>query len=56
MKKTYMIPTFKVVEIRPASILEGSAPQLRGETNATSGNLGRNAHFSDWEEEADYGE
>ena len=46
-----MIPTLKVVKVQTASILAGSTPQLRGTTEYTSGNLGREARFSDWDEE-----
>ena len=48
MKKTYMIPTMKVVNIKIQNILAGSlvAPEQTG------GKLGtRRARFSDWEEE-----
>ena len=48
MKKTYMIPTMKVVKIQPAQFI---AMSYGGTTNATSGNLGRRARFSNWEEE-----
>ena len=51
MKKTYINPSLKVVEIKTASILAVSTPQLRGTTEDTSGNLGRRARFSNWEEE-----
>ena len=51
MKKTYMTPTLQVVKVKTASILAGSVPQLMGdETTATSGNLGREAMFSDFDE------
>jgi len=42
-----MIPTLKVVEIKPAHLMIAAS----GSTNATSGNLGREARFSDWDEE-----
>jgi hypothetical protein len=56
MKKTYMIPTLQVVKVKTANILTGSVPQLQGDfTTSTSGNLGREARFSDnwdeWDEE-----
>jgi len=52
MKKTYMIPTLKVVEIKPAQFIAASQPGLMGsKTESTSGNLGREARFSDWDEE-----
>ena len=47
MKKTYMIPTMKVVEIKPAHLMIAAS----GSTNETSGNLSRRGRFSDWEEE-----
>ena len=50
MKKTYMTPTLQVVKVKTASILAGSVPQLGGATNETSGNLGREAMFSDFDE------
>lgn len=52
MKKTYMIPALKVVKIQPNHLLINAS----GETNETSGNLGRRGRFSGWEEEADYDE
>ena len=49
MKKTYMIPTMKVVKIQPAHILAGS--DLYTKTgNATEWGA-RRARFSDWEED-----
>jgi len=50
MKKTYMIPTLQVVKVQSAKILAGSVPQLGGTTEETSGNLGREAMFSDFDE------
>ena len=47
MKKTYMIPTLKVVKIQPNHLLISAS----GETDAQEGNLGRRARFSDWDEE-----
>jgi hypothetical protein len=49
MKKTYMIPTMKVVKIQPARILAGS-PDLTGTYNGGKV-LSRQARFSDWDEE-----
>jgi len=49
MKKTYMIPTMKVVEIKPAQILAGSdfgKGTLDGSQAAS-----REVRFSDWDEE-----
>lgn len=51
MKKTYKNPTLTVVKVQTANILAGSGPVLRGSTNATSGNAGRGASFSGWNEE-----
>jgi hypothetical protein len=48
MKKTYINPTLTVVKIQPAQFI---AMSTLGETEATSGNLGREAEFSDWEDE-----
>ena len=49
-----MIPTLQVVKVQSAKILTGSVPQLQGDsTTSTSGNLGRQAGFSDdddWED------
>ena len=54
MKKIYMIPTLQVVKVQSAKILAGSVPQLQGDfTTSTSGNLGRQARFSDWDEDWD---
>ena len=51
MKKTYMTPTLQVVKVKTANILAGSVPQLQGDsTEAVSGNLGREAMFSDFDE------
>ena len=47
MKKTYLIPTLQVVKIQPNQLMI----QASGTTDATSGNLGRRARFSDWDEE-----
>ena len=49
MKKTYMIPTLKVVEIKPAQILAGSdfGQGVKDGSQAAS----RQARFSDWDEE-----
>ena len=53
MKKTYMTPTLQVVKIQTTGIMIGSAPQLQGSTDLTSGNLGRRARFSDFDDEWD---
>ena len=47
MKKTYMIPTLKVVKIQPNQLMIPAS----GYTNETSGNLGRQGRFSDWDED-----
>ena len=47
MKKTYKNPTLKVVKIQPNQLMIAAS----GETEATSGNLGRRGRFSTWEEE-----
>jgi len=49
MKKTYMIPTMKVVEIKPAQILAGSdfGKGLKDGSDAAA----RRGRFSEWEEE-----
>ena len=52
-----MIPTLQVVKVQTANILAGSVPQLQGsKTSATSGNLGRSARFSRWEEDEEWEE
>ena len=48
MKKTYINPTIKVDEIQPEEFI---AISTLGETESTSGNLGRDARFSGWDEE-----
>ena len=52
MKKTYMIPTLKVVKVQPAQFIAASQPGLMdSKTEYTSGNLGRRGRFSRWEED-----
>ena len=51
MKKTYMIPSLNVVKVQSFQILSGSVLELKGTTSATSGNLGREGSFSDWDDE-----
>ena len=54
MKKTYMTPTFQVVKIQPAQFI---AMSTLGTTERTSGNLGREAAFSDFDfDEPDFEE
>ena len=48
MKKKYKNPILTVVEIQPEQFI---AISTLGETDATSGNFGREATFSDWGEE-----
>ena len=61
MKKTYMIPTMKVVEIKPAQILAGSVSGTSGAEglgkgadwssgSANSRGAGFSATDDDWEE------
>ena len=49
MKKTYMIPTLKVVKIQPAQFIANSIP-MEGK-DATAPGMARQGRFSDWEEE-----
>ena len=50
MKKTYMIPTLKVVEIKPAQILAGS--EIGKGDGYSGGPVGaRRARFSEWDED-----
>ena len=53
MKKTYMIPTMKVVNIKVQKILAGSYTENTGSASEMdSGSFGaRRARFSDWDEE-----
>ncbi len=48
MKKTYKNPTLKVVKVQPAQFI---AMSNLGETEATSGNLGRGSRYSTWEDD-----
>ena len=45
-----MIPTLQVVKIQPVQFI---AMSYGGTTDATYGNLGRQARFSDWDEDLD---
>ena len=49
MKKTYKIPTLKVVKTKGARLMQASAKMFG--KNATSAGMGRRAEFSDWDEE-----
>ena len=49
MKKTYINPTFKVVNVRPAQFIAASVPMYG--TNATTAAMGRRSEFSDWDED-----
>lgn len=53
MKKTYKNPTIKVVNMQPRTLLAGSAKGLNVRGTASKGyqTLGREAEFSDWDEE-----
>lgn len=51
MKKTYLNPTLTVVKIQPAQFI---AMSTLGETEAISGNLGREATFSDWGDDVNF--
>lgn len=48
MKKTYKNPLFEVVEIQTEQFI---AMSTLGETDATEGNLGLEASFTDWNDE-----
>ena len=48
MKKTYKNPLLTVVNIQPAQFI---AMSTLGTTDAIDGNLGREATFSDWDED-----
>ena len=50
MKKTYINPTTKVVQLKPARLLAGSDPKYQGTTDRTSGNLAREFEFDDEED------
>ena len=50
MKKTYINPTLTVVMIQPEQFI---ALSTQGETDASYGNLGREADFSDWGDYSD---
>lgn len=56
MKKTYMIPAMKVVNIKVQNILAGSYTENTGSANEmSSGSFGaRSSRFSSWEEEEDF--
>lgn len=54
MKKTYKNPTIKVVKMQPRNLLAGSAygAGLMGKKASKNyETLGREAEFSDWDEE-----
>lgn len=53
MKKTYMIPTMKVVEIKPAQFIANSLPTSDESADPGLGMSARRSRFSDsddWEE------
>ena len=51
MKKTYINPTMKVVQLKPARLLAGSRLEYTGTTTKTSGNLAREFEFDEDEED-----
>ena len=51
MKKTYIIPTLQVVKIQPAQFIANS--MLVDPTKEVSTQMGRQACFSDWDEDFD---
>lgn len=51
MKKTYMTPTLQVVKIQPAQFIANS--MLVDPTKEVSTQMGRQARFSDWDEDWD---
>ena len=51
MKKTYMIPTMKVVKIQPAQFIAASLPASEEYANPELGMSARRSRFSAWEEE-----
>ena len=51
MKKIYMIPTLQVVKIQPAQFIANS--MLVDPTKEVSTQMGRQARFSDWDEDWD---
>ena len=46
-----MIPTMKVVEIKPAQFIANSLPASEESANPELGMSARRARFSDWDEE-----
>ena len=55
MKKTYMIPTMKVVKIQPAQFIANSLPTSEDSADPELGMSARSSRFSRWEED-DYEE
>ena len=55
MKKTYMIPTIKVVKIQPTSLLNESMG-MKGDLNGNVTIGARRARFSEWDEDYDFEE
>ena len=53
MKKIYMIPTVQVVKIQPANLLQAISGGFGEGTKSGSVAAGREARFSDWEEDFD---
>ena len=54
MKKTYMIPTLKVVKVQPAQLMTDSTMNVNGNYNSETISIGaRQGRFSRWEEDFD---
>ena len=51
MKKTYKNPTLKVVKVKGARLMQASANVTLYGKNATGTGMGREAEFSDWDED-----
>ena len=50
MKKTYIVPTSKLVKIQPAKVIANSLPQGR-EYQSGDVVLSRSSRYTDWDEE-----
>jgi len=52
MKKTYMIPTLKVVKVQPAQLMTDSTMNVKGNYDSETISIGaRQSRFSRWEED-----
>jgi len=52
MKKTYVIPTLKVIKVQPTQLLSGSESFAKGNNyNGTDNIESRGGGFSDWDDE-----